>query len=47
MIFYVNLEILICEFLRLYVYVYYKGFKFLYYICNKLLSVEECISCVI
>lgn len=47
MIFYVNFEIFICELVRLYVYVYYKGLKFFYYIRNKLLSVEECISCFI
>ncbi|PTE80229.1 class 1b ribonucleoside-diphosphate reductase subunit alpha [Staphylococcus gallinarum] len=46
-ILYVNSEISTRELSRLYVYAHHKGLKSLYYTRNKLLSVEECISCSI
>ena len=46
-ILYVNSEISTRELSRLYVYAHHKGLKSLYYIRNKLLSVEECTSCAI
>lgn len=44
-ILHVNSEISTRELTRLYVYAYYKGLKSLYYIRDKLLSVEKYTSC--